>query len=79
MTIPASRKSQRFLFALPRDALPTMPVRPPSRSIPVRRTPSTSAAYPGSPLGYKFGGNAEAAADSFAMTQAFLGARLKSQ
>lgn len=35
--------------------------------------------YPGSPLGYKFGGNAEAAADSFAMVQAFLDAGLKWQ
>jgi dienelactone hydrolase len=54
--------------------------------------PPTIKVYPGavhafdiggvprpSPLGYMFGGNAEAAADSFAMTKAFFDARLKSQ
>jgi dienelactone hydrolase len=53
--------------------------------------PPTIKVYPGavhafdiggvprpSPLGYMFGGNAEAAADSFAMTKAFLDAQTPS-
>jgi len=47
------------------------------RRISRRHDPHIGGVPRPSPLGYMFGGNAEAAADSFAMTEAFLAARLK--
>ena len=59
---------------------PSKPIRPPSRSIPVRCTSFDLGGLPMlSSSGHMIGGNPEAAADSFAMTKAFLDARLKAK